>query len=148
MKKESSAKNSIFTKMKEHKMKLTRQREKIIDCLLSSHHPQTAEEIMAKLKKNKDEGLCDLVTIYRTLHQFEKINLVQKSFFSENSAQYCLNDIDHHDHHHHFVCKKCHKITEIDLCLVEGQTKLLEKKGFREISHRLEFFGLCPQCAA
>ncbi len=103
---------------------------------------------MAKFKKSKNPGKCDLVTIYRTLHQFEKINLVQKSFFSENSAQYCLNDLDDHHHHHHFLCKKCQKITEIDSCLLESQLKALEKKGFRDIVHRLEFFGICPQCTA
>lgn len=143
----SPSKEAIFAKMREHKMKVTSQREKIIDCLMGTPQPQTAEEILAKLKKSKDPGKCDLVTIYRSLHQFEKINLVQKSFFSENSAQYCLNDLDDH-HHHHFLCKKCHKITEVDSCLLESQLKSLEKKGFREISHRLEFFGICPQCAA
>lgn len=144
----ATPKTAIFAKMREHKIKVTRQREKIIDCLMAAPQPQTAEEIMAKLKKSKDPGKCDLVTIYRTLHQFEKINLVQKSFFSENSAQYCLNDLDDHHHHHHFLCKKCQKITEIDSCLLESQLKALEKKGFREISHRLEFFGICPLCAA
>jgi Fe2+ or Zn2+ uptake regulation protein len=143
-----AAKEAILRKMKEHKMKLTRPREKIIECLLASPQPQTAEDILAKLKRAKEAGACDLVTIYRTLHQFEKIHLVQKSFFRDASALYCLNDLEQEDHHHHFLCKKCRKITEIDLCLIENQTKLLEKKGFREISHRLEFFGLCPQCVA
>jgi Fur family ferric uptake transcriptional regulator len=143
-----TTKESLFGKMKEHKMKQTRQRENIIDALLSTHQPQTAESLLAKLKKSKDSGACDLVTVYRTLHQFEKINLVQKSFFTDNSAQYCINDLEHEEHHHHFQCKKCHRITEIDLCGIDTQTKLLEKKGFRDISHRLEFFGLCPQCAA
>jgi Fe2+ or Zn2+ uptake regulation protein len=141
------SKEAIFAKMRENKVKVTSQREKIIDCLIAAPAPQTAEEIMAKLKKSKDPGKCDLVTIYRSLHQFEEIKIVQKSFFSENSAQYCLNDLDDH-HHHHFLCKKCRKITEIDSCLLESQLKNLEKKGFREISHRLEFFGICPQCAA
>ena len=141
------SKDAIFAKMRENKVKVTSQREKVIDCLIVAPAPQTAEEIMAKLKKCKDPGKCDLVTIYRTLHQFEKINIVQKSFFSENSAQYCLNDPDDH-HHHHFLCKKCNKITEIDSCLLDSQLKSLEKKGFRDISHRLEFFGICPQCAA
>jgi len=142
------SKDALLGKMKDHKIKITRQRERILECLLSTHQPQTAETILAKLKKAKDAGACDLVTVYRTLHQFEKINLVQKSFFSDNSAQYCLNDLEDHEHHHHFLCRKCHKITEIDLCVIENQTKILEKKGFRDISHRLEFFGLCPQCAA
>ncbi|MBC7371661.1 MAG: transcriptional repressor [Bdellovibrionaceae bacterium] len=141
------SKELLLQKMKDNKMKLTRQREEILECLLSTHQPQTAESILAKLKKSKVAGACDLVTIYRTLHQFEKIRLVQKSFFADNSAQYCLNDLEDDEHHHHFLCKKCHKITAIDLCVIENQTKLLERKGFKEISHRLEFFGLCPQCA-
>lgn len=134
--------------MRENKVKITRQREKIIECLMGTSQPQTAEVIMAKLKQRKEPGKCDLVTIYRTLHQFEKIKVVQKSFFSENSAQYCLNDLDDHHHHHHFLCNKCQKITEIDSCFLDGQLKQLEKKGFRNISHRLEFFGVCPHCAA
>ncbi len=143
---ELTRKDSIFLKMKEHKIKVTSQRLKIIECLLESPLPQTAEEIMAKLKKNKEPGKCDLVTIYRTLHQFEKIKVVEKSFFSENTAQYCINDLNDHQHHHHFLCKMCQKITEINSCLLEDQLSQLEKKGFRDISHRLEFFGVCPQC--
>jgi len=142
-----SKKEVLFAKMREHKMKITTQREKILECLLASSAPQTAEKIMAKLKKSKMPGPCDLATVYRCLQQFEKINLVQKSFFHDNGAQYCLNDPAQERHHHHFQCKKCQQIMEVDSCFLEEQLKHLEKKGFREISHRLEFFGLCPACA-
>lgn len=142
-----SLKDSIFAKMRHAKIKVTRQRELIIDILLGEKHPLTAEDIMTKLQKSKEPISCDLVTIYRTLNQFEKINVVQKSFFNDNSAHYCLNDLEHDEHHHHFICKKCHKITEIDMCMMESQNKALEKMGFTDVTHRLEFYGLCPKCS-
>jgi Fur family ferric uptake transcriptional regulator len=45
------------------------------------------------------------------------------------------------------VCTDCKKIEVIDLSDMEESIDLVaRKKGFKEVSHILEFFGTCPDC--
>jgi Fur family ferric uptake transcriptional regulator len=53
------------------------------------------------------------------------------------------------EHHHHVVCRSCGKsveVTDAGLQSVVGQ--IARRSGYQIDSHRLEFFGLCPDCAA
>ena len=50
-------------------------------------------------------------------------------------------------HHHHLVCTVCSMIIEIDDCLPPGfERALADRHGFRSITHKLEFFGVCARC--
>ena len=53
---------------------------------------------------------------------------------------------DHH-HHHHIVCRKCGKAVEVEIPgLEEWVDRAAAKLQYRDVSHDLEIFGLCPQC--
>jgi Fur family ferric uptake transcriptional regulator len=53
------------------------------------------------------------------------------------------------DHHHHVVCRSCGVSVEVaDSGLQEAITRIGSQTGFQIEQHRLELFGLCPQCAA
>jgi Fur family ferric uptake transcriptional regulator len=50
-------------------------------------------------------------------------------------------------HHHHLVCTRCTEVVEIDECGMDPlQGRIAEKNGFKSVTHRLEFFGICPKC--
>lgn len=54
-------------------------------------------------------------------------------------------------HHHHLVCKKCHRIEELEAHDLESAFEQFEKKlslrsSFADLSHSLEFYGVCGQC--
>ena len=38
------------------------------------------------------------------------------------------------------------RVEAIDACIVEAQEKALKKMGFRKITHKLEFSGICRAC--
>jgi Fur family ferric uptake transcriptional regulator len=52
---------------------------------------------------------------------------------------------DHH--HHHLICKVCQRVEPVDACAVSKLEKnIVAEYGYADVSHRLEFFGVCPQC--
>ncbi len=50
-------------------------------------------------------------------------------------------------HHHHVVCRRCSRTVEIgDLGLAAIARDIARRTGYRIDEHRLELFGLCPEC--
>ena len=121
--------------------KKTKPRLALIQVLVEEHGPFTMEELHRRVRNTG----CDLVTIYRCLTQFEKIGIARRVEFGDGIARYELREQD--DHHHHIICRKCHSVEDLEACLIEPLDRSVKKKGFTEISHSLEFYGLCLKCA-
>jgi len=91
---------------------------------------------------------CDPATVYRLVMKLEEHGLVRRLGLHVRSA-YFLPVIPG-QHHDYLVCTECGRIEEIDMaCPVHELERDLEKKsGYQRIYHELEFFGICPRCAA
>lgn len=142
-KKETSAqdleeKTSLLLKMKG--LSVTAPRKLILSLLLKEHGPFSAEEIFQHLPKHS----CDQATVYRCLNQFVETDLVSTSHLEKDLVHFEYNDPTHH--HHHIVCKICKKIDSFHDCLLDKIEQGLIKKGYKDIQHRLEFFGICENC--
>ncbi|MEO6694840.1 MAG: Fur family transcriptional regulator [Ignavibacteria bacterium] len=120
--------------------RITASRLQILSILKVNHKPLTISEIHKKIK-NKSS---DLATVYRTINLFTKHNIVHEIDFKDEFKRYELV-YDRH-HHHHIVCKKCKNVENVEACVLEELEKLLNKKGYTDISHSLEFFGVCQNC--
>jgi Fur family peroxide stress response transcriptional regulator len=45
------------------------------------------------------------------------------------------------------ICTRCRKIMDPELSSLDELSEEMRKKtGYRVLSHRLDFFGLCPAC--
>jgi Fur family ferric uptake transcriptional regulator len=130
----------ILELLKDYKLSITTPRKLILDLLLRKHGPFSADDILNLLPKNT----CDLATIYRSLNQFVEVGLVTTSHFNKDLVHYEYND--QHHHHHHIICRICKKIESIEECILGKFEKVLGKKGYIEIGHKLEFFGICQNC--
>lgn len=142
-KKETSAqdleeKTSLLLKKKG--LSVTAPRKLILSLLLKEHGPFSAEEIFHRLPKHS----CDQATVYRCLNQFVETELVNTSHLEKDLVHFEFNDPHHH--HHHIVCKVCKKIESFHDCLLDKIEQSLTKKGYKDIQHRLEFFGVCQNC--
>jgi Fur family transcriptional regulator, ferric uptake regulator len=123
--------------------KMTGPRRSIVSVLQKSRGPRTIREIYGELGGER----CDLATIYRAMHMLETVGLVKRFDFGDGSARYELIEGEAEAHHHHLVCTGCTKVVEIDECFPEElQERIAADNGFARISHRLEFFGVCPEC--
>jgi Fe2+ or Zn2+ uptake regulation protein len=134
---------SLYDELKKNKLKLTEPRKLIVEALFENHGPFGAEELHEKFLKTE----CDLATVYRTLTSLELAKVLNRCDFGDGVARYELIDLEHAHHHHHLVCTKCKKVEVIENCEIENTIdRFAKKRGFKEVSHRLEFFGLCPKC--
>lgn len=130
-------------KLKHNSNKITGPRVAILEALYSQPHPIAIKQIFELVR---DQG-CDLATVYRSMHLLEELGVVTRYDFGDGSARFELACEGHHHHHHHLVCNQCSNVVELDECLAEEwQQKLERKTGFKAVSHRLEFFGICPSC--
>lgn len=101
------------------------------------------KEIFAALPK----GEVDLATVYRSIHLLEEMGLVKRYDFGDGTARFELLAEGDDGHHHHLVCTQCAKVVEIEECFTEElENRIAMRNGFKAISHKLEFFGICPDC--
>ena len=126
--------------LREHGQRVTGPRQAVLEVLTHEHGPFTAEELHGRLQK----GECDLVTVYRVLAAFEEINLVRRCDFGDGAYRYEFNTGE--QHHHHIICRNCHSVEVLDLCVVESLERLARQKGYANVTHTLEIFGTCVKC--
>lgn len=135
--------NELTDQLRKKSRKITGPRQAILDVLRKHASPLTNKEIHAALGK----GDCDLATVYRTMHALEDMGLVNRYDFGDGIARFELTGDTSDEHHHHLVCTGCSMVIEVeDCCLSDLQELLTKRHGFHQITHRLEFFGLCPRC--
>ena len=129
--------------LKTHGLKNTKQRKANLNVLSHSGTPLSAEDIHIRLKvENEDVSLS---TAYRTLEQPCEHHVLQLVTLSgDNRMAYVLEETEHH---HYIVCSQCKRILPISQCPLQAFEKALaEETGFVLQGHRLDLYGLCPQC--
>ena len=136
------AQPKVADRLRAESRKLTGPRRAIIAALEEQSHPLTIREIHSAIGTE-----CDLATIYRSMHLLEKMRLVQRFDFGDAVARYELVRHEDHEHHHHLICTDCSKVVEIEDCFSEElERRIASGNGFAQITHKLEFFGVCPAC--
>ena len=132
----------MLSKLDEHKFRITPQRIAVLRILAKSEDHPSVEMIYEKVRR--DFPTTSLATIYKTVTLLRELNEVLELGFPEGSNRY-----DGHKPypHPHVICTKCRKIIDPDLeRLNDLKQELVSETGFRITSHRLDFFGLCPDC--
>jgi Fur family ferric uptake transcriptional regulator len=121
-------------------MRITKPRIAIIESLLRHAGPISIERIHQELGAK----LCDLVTVYRCLAAFESLDMVRRSYLHNGTCLYELTLGS--TRHYHIVCKACGNTERVDYFSVEGMEGVLKERGYTQVSHIVEFFGVCPTC--
>jgi Fur family ferric uptake transcriptional regulator len=135
--------SALTGRLRGQSRKITGPRAAILEILRKHPHPLTNKEILTALTK----GECDLATIYRSMHLLEKMGMVKRFDFGDGAARFELVGEGEDGHHHHLVCTKCSVVVEIEECFPgEIERHIASANGFKAVTHRLEFFGLCPGC--
>ena len=133
----------LAQRLRRQSRKVTAARRAILELLGRSAHPLTTKEIFTALPKNE----CDLVTVYRSLRLLEEMCMVKRFDFGDGTGRYELIEEGDDGHHHHLVCTRCAEIVELEDCsLLDLEERIAARNGFKAVTHKLEFFGLCPEC--
>jgi len=122
----------------------TEQRKKVLDVFLSTEKHVTVEELHNLVsKKYKRIGYA---TVARTVKLMYDSGICRQVDFGDGFLRY-----EHkygHEHHDHLICLKCSKFEEIySPSLEKIQNELVQKHGYIQERHKLDIFGLCPECA-
>jgi len=129
--------------MPEAPRRQTRQRTAIAKALESADQFLSAQEIHDVLR-HQGEGV-GLTTVYRSLQAMAEDGSVDVIVRSDGESVY--RSCSEH-HHHHLVCRNCRRTIEIEAPTVEAwAAEVASRHGFIDVSHTVEVFGLCPDCA-
>lgn len=130
-------------KLNEKDLKFTKHRSMILGILDNASKPLSAEEIFLKMKE--EGSTVSLSTIYRTMETLEGNGIVIKTVFMDDScSRYEYNRMKHK---HLLFCIGCNKVISIESCPVEEYAiSLCSQENFAPVGHRLEIYGICPDC--
>jgi len=119
----------------------TPQRRAIREALVRAERPLSPAEI--RLAAARCVPRLGIATVYRALRdEIASGWLVEVPLPGEPSRY----EVAGKAHHHHFHCRVCDRVYEIEGCPAEIPRLL--PSGFRLESHELTFGGRCPSCAA
>ncbi len=125
--------------LKAHGLRITRPRRALIDALLATATPRSAEELRERIGKGED-----LVTVYRNLDAFERAGLVLRAHAESGKALYHLSA--DHCHYHLVICRVCHEAKVIEDCDGDRFERLAREQGYSDVTHVLELHGVCAKC--
>src|SRR5262245_17213096 len=90
--------------LREHRRKLTRPRQAVLDIIEAADHHLTPAEIHKRARKKYPH--LGLVTVYRTLDLLTELGYVQRVHFTAGCHSYIAAP---QGHAHHLVCSNCGK---------------------------------------
>jgi len=123
-------------------VRITPQRHAILEYLINSMAHPTADEIYKALEGKFPN--MSVATVYNNLRVFKDVGLVKELTYGDSSSRF---DFTTHDHYH-AICESCGKIVDFQYPgLDEVEQFASHVTGFKVSHHRLEVYGLCPDCA-
>jgi len=124
-------------------LRLTAQRQAIIDTAFSTRQHFTAEQLLA-WSRRRDKSVSR-ATVYRTLPLLTESGLVREMDFGKDYKFYDPNYAEH-THHNHIICQDCEKIVEFDSPKIERlETEISQRLGFSVKTHRLQITASCEE---
>ena len=127
--------------LKNKGVRITPQRHAILEYMVQSMAHPTADEIYKALEERFPN--MSVATVYNNLRAFIDAGLVKELKFGDASSRFdYLKDV-----HYHIICSECGLMIDFDydIC-VDVEKAAAEFSGFEITNHRLEFYGICPEC--
>lgn len=117
----------------------TRQRDAIRTAIATAQGALSPREILERAGAQV-HGL-GIATVYRTVRSLLEDHVIQAVDLPGESSRYELAD---KGHHHHFLCRRCDRLFEIDQCV--GTLEELAPRDFEVDAHDLVLYGVCAEC--
>lgn len=134
--------DQMVTNLRERGYRITPQRLAILKILAVSKEHPSVDQIYEQVKVAFP--MTSLATVYKTLIVMKELKEVIEIGLSDESNRYDGNKPYPHPH---LICTKCRKIIDPDLESLRDMTQeLSQDTGFKIVTHRLDFFGICPEC--
>lgn len=134
--------DAMIARLREEGYRLTPQRLAVLRILADSQKHPSVEGIYERVRG--DFPMTSLATIYKTVTLLKEMGQVMELSFGGMGCRY---DGRNPHPHPHLMCLQCRNIVDADVGDVTGLCKEVSRKtGYRVVSHRLDFFGICREC--
>src|SRR5947208_15163039 len=131
-----AAKQKFIDFLGQRNLRLTSQRQAIIDSVFSTDEHFTAEQLL-EWSRSRDKSVSR-ATVYRTLPLLTESGLLREMDFGKDYKFYDPNYAQH-PNHNHIICQDCEKIVEFDSDKIEKiENEITQRLGFSVKSHRLQ----------
>jgi Fur family ferric uptake transcriptional regulator len=119
----------------------TRQRAAIAAALRAARRPLSPGEIHSASRAAVPK--LGTATVYRALRAMVEDGIIVPVHLAGEPPRY---EIAHLGHHHHFRCRACERVFEVEGC--PGDLSGLAPKGFQVEAHDVVLFGRCAGCTS
>ena len=124
--------------LKQNQLKITPQRLAIMQYLDENRTHPTADRIYTDIKENNPS--LSKTTVYNSLDTLQEHKIIQSITITCSELRYDFNI----SMHHHFLCKRCGNI--IDVELVCPNIKRTLEQGHKVEEVHGYFKGICKKC--
>ncbi|AQL55837.1 peroxide-responsive transcriptional repressor PerR [Abyssicoccus albus] len=129
-------------KLRETGVRITPQRQAVLNYMIKSDDHPTADDIYKALVDEFPN--ISVATVYNNLRLFKDTGLVNELPYGDASSRFDFIT----SAHYHVICTECGKITDFNYpALNEVETLAKHVTNFDITHHRMEVYGLCPECA-
>jgi len=134
--------NELTEKLHQSGCRLTPQRMAVLKILAHSQGHPSVEQIHEQVKA--EFPMTSLGTVYKTVQLLKDQGQVLELGFAHHSSRY---DGNRPQPHPHLICIQCEKIIDPDVSMLGDLAQVVAAQtGFQIVNHRLDFFGVCPEC--
>jgi Fur family transcriptional regulator, peroxide stress response regulator len=132
----------LIRRLKERGHRMTPQRVAVLKILASSTEHLTADQIHQRVLQ--EFPMTSLATVYKTVNLLKEMGELLELSFGSDSSRF---DGSRPHPHPHLICTSCQQILDPD---IHGMNELPEQiarmYGYQIVGHRLDIFGICPEC--
>lgn len=137
--------DTYIARLKKHGHRVTPKVRAVIELFLAGGTILDPFEVRAKLQK-KFKGV-GLPTVYRILEGLARCGILLTTANEDRQLRYFICRGIEAEHHHHFLCRQCGRVDEVNLCLMEEVAKYVKRRLKATVQgHFLQIEGLCAQC--
>ena len=121
-------------------------RRALVETLATAGRPLSIPEILTSAPDLPQSSA------YRNITALIDVGVVRRVAGTDDHGRFELAE-ELSGHHHHLVCTNCGKVEDVhpsprlERALGEAARGVAEDHGYAISEHRLDLFGVCPQCA-
>jgi len=131
-----------MSKLRKREYRLTPQRVALLRLLTSSEQHPSAAQLYEQLRAQFPT--TSLGTVYKTLSLLKDLDEVLELSFADDDNRYDGNKPYPHPH---LICIRCRRIVDAEVNLAQDLIQeMAQRSGYQLVGHRLDFYGLCPDC--
>ncbi|MCY3756670.1 MAG: transcriptional repressor [Acidobacteria bacterium] len=129
--------------LKKKKLKITRQRQVILDNFLKTEGHLSTEELYNQVRQ-KDRTI-GYATVSRTMKALTDAGLAREIDLGDSRSRF--EPLYKRPHHHHIICVECQQTIEfLSPELEQLQEQVVSRYRFRPVRHHFQVFGICEDC--